>query len=109
MEPLARILPGDPFEVIDEALLAVGHARVVLDVGRARVAFDRFGRAAFVEHQLVEGDDVLSIAIAGAGHGSLDGSWRVGGNAAGGRAAYVAMTMMRRFGAFISVGCGGLC
>lgn len=62
LDTLTRELGCHPLEVLDEGLLAVAHARVVLALLRPGVAFDRLRRSVLVEHQVVEVDDVLLVS-----------------------------------------------
>jgi len=57
-----RVLLEEGAEGINERLAAVGHARIVLDVGLGDVFFDRLVQLVLVEGEFVEGDDVFLVA-----------------------------------------------
>src|ERR1700730_17110065 len=61
LDALAGIIASRLLEIVDEPLLAVGHAGIVLDVFGPDEAIDGLPRAALIEHQVVEGDDVLLV------------------------------------------------
>ena len=48
LDPLPGVVLRYPDEVVDERLLAIGHPRVVLDVGVAGVLLDGVGGLALV-------------------------------------------------------------
>ena len=48
LDPLPGVVLGHPDEVVDERLLAIGHLRVVLDVGVAGVLLDGVGGPAWL-------------------------------------------------------------
>ena len=50
-------------KIIDEAGLAGGHKRIMLNVVHAQVAFDSLPRAALIEHQLVECDHIHFVLL----------------------------------------------
>jgi hypothetical protein len=60
---LAGIVGRRLLEIVDETLLAVSHPGIVLTLFGPDVALDGLPRAALVEHQVVEGDDVLLVAF----------------------------------------------
>ena len=59
----ARIIARRRLEIVDEALLSVGDARIVLDVLRAGKFFHGLSRLALIEHQVVEGDHVSFVLV----------------------------------------------
>src|SRR5207244_2711530 len=63
LDALARVVAGGLLEIVDETLLAVGDAGVVLDVLRTGVSLDCLGRAALIEHQVVESDHIPFVAF----------------------------------------------
>src|SRR5688500_19939178 len=54
VDALARIFPRHARKVVDESLLAVGHAGIVLNIDVPDVSLDRFGGLALIELQVVE-------------------------------------------------------
>ena len=60
---LAGVLAGRFLEVVDETLLAVADARIVLDILGSRVLLDRLARLALIEHQVIEGGDLMFVAL----------------------------------------------
>jgi hypothetical protein len=61
--PLPRPLALHPLEIVDEALLTVRDAGVVLNILVASIPFDRFTRATIVEHQVVKGDHIHLVSF----------------------------------------------
>ena len=61
---------------INECLAAVGHARIVLDVGLGDVFFDRLVQLVLVEGEFVEGDDVFLVAREVVAGGKCQRCWR---------------------------------
>ena len=68
--PFARPLARHALEVVDEALLARGDMRVVLDIFAPNKALYGTPWIAVVEHLLVEGDHIRLVALQ-VGHGTL--------------------------------------
>ena len=60
---LAGVRGAHALEVLDEGLLAVRNAGVVLDLDVANELVDRLPRAAFVEHQVIEGLGVSFVLL----------------------------------------------
>src|SRR5262249_45729916 len=84
LDALARVLTRHALEVIDEGLLTVRDAGIVLGIRRARKADYRFGRIALVEHQIVERDHGRLVMFEVVGHtstqeaGTAASRWRRG-------------------------------
>ncbi len=53
-----RILGSHSRELLDEGLLAIGRARIVLNIDVTDILLYGFGRFALIEHQVVEGYDI---------------------------------------------------
>jgi len=53
-----RILGSHSRELLDEGLLAIGRARIVLNIHVTDILLCGFGRFALIEHQVVEGYDI---------------------------------------------------
>src|SRR6202048_1360051 len=78
---LAGIIAGRLLEIGDVSFLPVSYTRIVLDVTVSRVPLDRFARATFVEHEVVERHHVLLVALQFRhGHHSLLTAWHPDGS-----------------------------
>ena len=71
-----RVLLEEGAEGINERLAAVGHARIVLDVGLGDVFFDRLVQLVLIEGEFVEGDDVFLVAREVVAGGKCQRCWR---------------------------------
>ena len=60
---LSWVFPGHALEILDKRLFAIRYVRVVLGVGRSRVAFNRFARLALIEHHVVEVHDRFLVSF----------------------------------------------
>jgi hypothetical protein len=62
-DSLARKLPRHPLEIGNEGILAVSHVGIVLDAGIPGVLVDGFSRTILIEHQVIQGNDVLLVTF----------------------------------------------
>jgi hypothetical protein len=63
VDALARVLLRHPLEVLDECLLAIGHAGIVLNIDITGERGDRFRRPTLIEHEVVEGHGGLLVSF----------------------------------------------
>ncbi len=77
LDVLVGVVARHLFEIGNEPFASILNVGIVLGVGVAGVALDRFAWSTLVEHQVVEGLDVLFVARGVTGHGAKRSGDRV--------------------------------